>query len=92
MDLNKYSIYSVVSSKVNEETLNKVLELVNDFKNFENCETAKEYLKNKYSIKDAVQNYPLGANSYLSISDSTNVYIVNVKYENNNVTFSYQKQ
>ncbi len=91
MNINQFSIYSIISKNTEDESLEKVLKLVEDFKLIPSQSIAKEYLKKCYNIYDAVQNYPLGANSYMNIEENNTSFKINFIYENNNITFSYKK-
>ena len=93
MDINKYSVYSAVSVNGNKskDSLDKLLKVVDDFEKLKNSNEAKEYLKENLKIKDSVQNYPLGGNSFMSVIENTEFYMVRFEYADECMTFSYNK-
>lgn len=91
MDINQFSIYSIVSKTSEDESLENVLKLIEDFKLIPCKNFAKEYLRKCYKINDPVQNFPLGGNSFMDIEENNSCYTITFKYEHNSITYSYKK-
>lgn len=93
MDTKKRSNYKAVSvnDKNNKASLNKLLKVVDDFEKLRNSNEVKEYLKENLDIDDNVQNYPLGGNSFMSITENSEFYMVRFECADECMTFSYNK-
>ena len=97
MQVNQYTAYSVISSTENKNSaeLEKVLLLIETLSEIKTIEKAKDFLREKYQIKDAVQEFPLGANSFLNIKENTQKYSIRISYTNNDEKeckiYSYKK-
>ena len=98
MEINKYASYSIVSSIENKKNSeNKyVAELIEKFNSIRNFEDAKNYLKTKFNISDAVLNFSLGGNDFLDIKENPKKYSVRITYINKDekecVIFNYKKE
>lgn len=97
MKINKYTAYSVVSSteNKNQNELQKVLELMEALEVIKSPQKAKEYLKDTYGIKDAVQNYPISTVGLLYVNENDKKYSIRVAYkseeESECVVYSFKK-
>ena len=94
MQFNQYNWYSLVAGNNNDSSkeMEKVLALVESFKNIISIEDAKEYLADNFEIKDLISNYPLGANSYLTTKENDKRFSVSIRYADENQIFSYLKK
>ena len=54
-----------------------------------------EFLKQNYQINDPIKQFPLGANSFLDVIETTKKYTLRISYTDNNenecVIFNYKK-
>lgn len=91
MDLNQFTLYSMVSQCSDNNTLEKVLKAIEDFEKIHSPQIAKLYLKQFYNLKDSIDNFPLDNNCYISITEDTQIYTVTFRYEDKNISFHYQK-
>ena len=94
MQFNQYNWYSLVAGNNNDSSkeMEKVLALVESFKNIISIEDAKEYLADNFEIKDVISNYPLGADSYLTTKENDKRFSVSIRYADENQIFSYLKK
>ncbi len=97
MQIDQYRIYSLLSSTENKSTadIEKILLLVEDFSKICSIEQAKEFLKTRYNIKNSIQQFALGANSFLTIKENSKKYSVRISYIHNKekecVIYNYKK-
>lgn len=97
MQINKYTAYSIVSSTENKKQneLQKVLELMEALELIKSPQKAKEYLKDAYGIKDAVQNYPISSAGLLYVNENDKKYSIRVLYkdqeESECIIYSFKK-
>lgn len=83
MELNPYSMYSVVSMSEgkNADDLEEVLKLREELDSIKNTDDAREFIKTKSA-----------SNAYsLSVRESENLFVVNLVYQNENVSYYYNK-
>ena len=90
MDINNYSIYSVVSSNgnKNEAAMNEVLKKLDAFKALNNANDAKEYLEKTWNLTHDVKRYPLGDSCTVDIKENDKKLFVMFEYEDN-ITMHY---
>ena len=91
MDINQYSLYTMGANQEEKENLARVMNLIEEFKNINTAKDAKDYLKAHFDIKDLVQNYPLGCNSFMSIKETSKICYVSVECNNENYIYCYRK-
>ena len=97
MQINQYTAYSIVSSTENKnnEEIEKVFFLIKNFSEVRTISEAKKILQSLYQIKDPVQQFPLGANSFLDIKENAKKYSVKISYKDNDekecIIYSYTK-
>lgn len=93
MNLDKYSLYSVVSvtEEQNVEDLQKVLNVCYELKDIKTLRKARKFVKEKFNIAAPISNYPIGNNSYLSIFENDRSYSINIVFENENQTYTFEK-
>ena len=94
MDISKYSAYSIVSDTEDKskDEIQKILALDEKIKNFKTAAVAKLYVKNRFNIKDSISNYPVCDNGYLSVIDTKDLYILNLRFLNKNNIYSFAKE
>lgn len=90
LDINNYSIYSVVSSNgnKNEADMNEVLKKLDAFKALNNANDAKEYLEKTWNLTHDVKRYPLGDSCTVDIKENDKKLFVMFEYEDN-ITMHY---
>ena len=91
MDINQFSIYSMISKVSDNESTEKILKTIEDFEQITTINLAKWYLKKFYNIYEPICNFPVNDNGYMSIEENDNVFKVTFSYENNNTVFCYRK-
>ena len=73
----------------------KVFLLIDVISKIKNINKAKEFLKQKYQIKDSIKQFPLGGNSFLEVVETTKKYTLRISYKDNEenecVIFNYKK-
>lgn len=86
MEIDKYTAYSVISQsenrKINE--LQKIFILCDYLLTIRTAKQAKEYIMQAYRIKDAVKEFPLGANSFLEVKENSKKYSLRISFKENN--------
>lgn len=97
MQLNQYSTYSLISQTENKNSggIQKVFSLIDAISKIKSINKAKEFLKQNYQIKDPIKQFPLGANCFLEVAETTKKYTLRISYTDNNenecIIFSYKK-
>ena len=93
-ELNKYSMYSqlVAQESKSEDDALKIISIIQDFKQMNTLDKVRKYLAEKMNINDNIQNYPLGANSYLNIIEKAKVCVIRFETEDGNYSFCYDKK
>ena len=92
MQFDQFNLYSMMAGKNDEQKeLKKVLSYVENFKTISTIEEAKEYLQKTFNVKDLISNYPLGADSYLTIKENDKRFSVSFRYADENQIFSFIK-
>lgn len=91
MDLNNFTIYSVLSTneKKSEEDLIKVLALTKKLPEFNDAETVKLWLKQNWGIKNDIKEFAVSPKVLLSAKTGSKYFNVTVKYENSVQSFNY---
>lgn len=83
MELNPYSMYSVVSMSEgkNAEDLGEVLKIREQLDSIKNTDDVRAYIKTKPA-----------SNAYsLNVRESEDLLVVNLVYQNENVSYYYNK-
>ena len=90
MDINKYSIYSVISSNGNrnESDMNEVIKKLDAFKQINSAKDAKDYLKDTWNLTHDVKRYPLADSCSIDISENSKKLFVMFECENK-ITMHY---
>jgi len=97
MQFNKYSIYSLISQTENKNSgeIQNVFSLIDIISKIKSISKAKKFLKQKYQIKDPIKRFPIGANSFLEVIETTKKYTLRISYKDNDenecVIFNYKK-
>lgn len=93
MDINNYKLYSMLSDigNQNENSLAKVLKLVEQLAKIKKITDAKEYIKTTWNLEENVTKYPIGANCVLSTKENEKHFCVNFEYEDENISYYYRK-
>ena len=97
MQLNHYLTYSLISQTENENCceMQNIFAFIDTVSKIKTVNKAKEYLKQKFQIKDPIKQFPLGANSFLEVIETTKKYTLRISYtdknENECVIFNYKK-
>ena len=97
MQLNQYSTYSLISQTENKNSneMQKIFSLIDIISKIKNINKVKEFLKQNYQIKDPIKQFPLGANSFLEVVETTKKYTLRISYTDNNEheceIFNYKK-
>ena len=93
LDINNYSIYSVISSNgnKNETALNEVIKKLDAFKQINSAKDAKDYLEKTWNLTHDVKRYPLADSCSIDISENTDKLFVMFECENK-VTMHYFKK
>lgn len=93
MNFNQYGIYSAVSENIDktEQELKKILEQVSAFKEINEIEEAKAYVKELWGVEADAENYALCEKCYLNVIDTEKTYCVNLVYQNKDITYYYEK-
>ena len=83
MDLKK-DLYSIQINEAqrqsdnNQKDANKIAQIEAYLTNISRSKDIKKYLKNTFNIVDAVQNFPLGNNTYLSLFERKDGFVVHL--------------
>lgn len=93
MTFNPYNVYSVISKAegTNEKKLENVLLLADKFKSLSGEADAKQYIQETWKLTGNVKEYLIGDGCFLSTKDTKELFTVNFKYKNENVTYYYNK-
>ena len=93
MDINNFSIYSVVSTNgsKNEDELGKVLEKIGKLNTIGSPEVAMNFVKTTWKLNENVNRLPIGGECVLTTKESDNGFSVIFEYANKHVSYYYQK-
>lgn len=91
MDINSFTIYSVVSTNEtkSEEDMIKILALTKKLPEFNQASTVKLWLKENWGINNDVDNLAVSQNVLLSAKTGSKYFNVTVKYENKVDSYNY---
>ena len=93
MDINNYSIYSVISSKgsKNEAEMNEILSKLDEFDQLRSAEDAKSYLEKTWDLTHDVKRYPLADSCTINISENDKKLFVMFEYEDKASMYYFEK-
>ena len=93
MDINNFSLYSknIQNEMLNTNEHEKVLELLKEFDNIFDIESAKQKLESTWNINDNVRNYPLGGECFINAEDKKNGFSISFRFDDENVIYFYKK-
>ena len=94
MDISKYSAYSIISETENKskDDIQKILLLDEKMRNIKTAAVAKHYIKNQFNLKDSISYYSVCDNGYLTVNDTKDLYVINLRFLNFNNTYSFAKK
>ena len=91
MEFSSSSIYSMISTKGNEDSIENVLKLIEELNQIDDVQCVKQYLYDNYHIEDMVQNFPICTDGFMNIVENSSMLIINILYSYRNITYSYLK-
>lgn len=93
MDINQFSIYSVISSSGEKDakSIQKILELTDKLDSTSTAYEAKQCLEKNLNLTTCVKNYYINEACILNTKETNNTFSINLVYKNENITFCYNK-
>ena len=91
MEFSSSSIYSMISTKGDQDSIENVLRLIEELNQIEDVQSVKQYLHDNYHIDNMVQNYPICSDGFMNIAENSSMLIVNILYAYRNITYSFLK-
>jgi len=93
MQINQYSVYSVLSEseEKNMGELEEVLQLIKKLESVSSIDTAKEFLEKTWKVNGAVKRCTIAPSCLLETKDTENMFIVKFACPEQDLTYYYKK-